>query len=141
MNKATKLQEFSEYLWNTVLSFGVDVLLRHDGIGSNIDAAKVLQRLMLQGPGQNAEQMGREDLPGFKVLLTYFNSHGKFKYEGTYRTFKSELYQIFDEVREMHSARKLPGLVQGHSEYIVYITVPTHPHNYPSLIIGGEHNE
>ena len=73
----------------------------------------------------------------FLVNLTMFNKDsGKFKYEGSYHSYKTELYEIFHEVRVKYERRELPGLAEGHSwDYIVHIYVPLHPYCYPHIIL------
>jgi len=76
----------------------------------------------------------------YKVKLTYFKEGGKYYSEGEYETQIEPLYEIFDEVREMHRRRQLPGLMVGHSDFTTLIEVPDHPNDHPRLIrtIGGE---
>ena len=69
-----------------------------------------------------------------KVNLIYFKQTGKFFSEGTYETEKEHLFQIFTEVREKTHSGDLPGLIKGHSEFLVSIDVPDHPHRHPHLI-------
>ena len=69
------------------------------------------------------------------VKLDYFKDTGKWYTEGEYETPEKSLYEIWDEVREMMDKGKLPGLIEGHSEFIVLINVPDHPHDHPRLII------
>ena len=77
----------------------------------------------------------RYETERFVVYLTYFKPNGKF-----YATSKFELdagrpiHEIFDLVQEKAVAQKLPGLNEGHDEYIVLIDIPAHPHNYPQLV-------
>lgn len=70
-----------------------------------------------------------------KVLLSYFKPNGKWYSDDEYETSKELLFEIWDEVRAMRDARRLPGLVEGHSEYIVSVDVPDHPHRHPHLIM------
>ena len=69
------------------------------------------------------------------VKLTYFKRSGKFYDEGTYETDHKPLYQIWKEVEQLRDHRKLPGLIEGHSYYIVSVDVPEHEYNHPDLII------
>jgi len=70
-----------------------------------------------------------------KVNLIYFKQTGKYYSEGDYETEKEHLFEIFDEVRKKLRRRILPGLIQGHSNFIVSVDVPDHPHRHPKLII------
>lgn len=70
-----------------------------------------------------------------KVKLTYFKRTGKFYSEGEYETECEHMYQIFREVRQLWEARRLPGLCENHSDFIVLIGVPDHEHDYPHLIV------
>lgn len=68
------------------------------------------------------------------VHLTYFKSNGKFYASGSYKTEYKELYKIFQDVKQMLETKTLPGLNEGHDFFIVLVTVPYHPHNYPQLL-------
>jgi hypothetical protein len=74
-----------------------------------------------------------------KVELTYFKQSGKYYSEGELEVdARLYMHHIFDEVRRLLKARTLPGLVEGHSNYIVLVDVPGHVHNHPILIIEEE---
>lgn len=68
-----------------------------------------------------------------KVRLTYFRDSGKYYSGGEYETTQEHMFQIFDEVREMQRAGRLPGLVDG-SHFITLID-SDHPQSYPHLIM------
>ena len=70
-----------------------------------------------------------------EVKLVYYRYGGKFATEGSYETNKEHLFEIHEEVRGMLEARKLPGLIKGHSLYLVSVEVPDHPHNHPRLVM------
>jgi hypothetical protein len=70
----------------------------------------------------------------YTVKLTYFKQGGKYYSEGEYETQLEPLHEIFDEVREIYRRKRLPGLMAGHSDFIVLIEVPDHPHDHPHLI-------
>lgn len=74
-----------------------------------------------------------------KVELTYFRMHGKYYADGEYQTAKEHLWEIWDEVRHFRTYGILPGLHHGHSDYIVLVNVPDHPHDHPVLIGVEEH--
>lgn len=69
------------------------------------------------------------------VKLDMFKRNGKWYSEGEYETEEKPLYQIWAEVRRMRDERRLPGLIEGHSDFIVSVDVPDHEHNHPHLII------
>lgn len=70
----------------------------------------------------------------YRVNLSYFKDTGKWYSDGTYNSEKVELYAIFDEVRNLKRMKKLPGLMEGHSDFIILIDVPEHPNNGPRII-------
>jgi hypothetical protein len=55
-----------------------------------------------------------------KVQLTYFKSGGKYYSDGEYETEKEQLWEIWDEIREMLKKGKKPGF---------------HKHEHPRLIM------
>lgn len=81
-----------------------------------------------------AKEKEDERESGYKVSLNYFRETGKFYSEGDYRTNKVHLWEIWEEVQDMLDNRKLPGLIEGHSEYSVIVDVPQHVHRHPHLI-------
>ena len=76
-----------------------------------------------------------------KVELTYFKKSGKYYTIGTYEAdSEKSLNEIWDDVREMRSEGRLPGLSirdaeGGHTEFIVLVDAPDHAHSHPKLII------
>jgi len=70
-----------------------------------------------------------------RVNLTYFKETGKYYSEGHYNTSTADLFSIWDEVRRMRIFKTLPGLIIGHSNFIVLVDVPWHPHRHPKLIL------
>lgn len=70
------------------------------------------------------------------VELTYFKDSGKYYSESKYITEKVSLWEIWAEVLELRTMRRLPGLIINHSDFIVLISVPNHIHNHPHLIVG-----
>lgn len=83
------------------------------------------------------------------VKLTYFKPSGKFYAEGEYETGVPDedcgwprdikappLWRIFNEVEALKDEKRLPGLIEGHSNFSVLIDVPDHPHRHPHLIPG-----
>lgn len=86
-----------------------------------------------------------------KVVLTYFKPSGKYYAGGEYETKVEStdfgwpmgasgpaLYRIWDEVDGMKTAKRLPGLREGHSDFTVLVDVPDHPHRHPHIIPGSE---
>jgi hypothetical protein len=71
-----------------------------------------------------------------KVNLTYYRYGGKFSSEGSYETQREHLFEIHEEVQEMLEAGCLPGIRPGHSQYLVSVDVPEHPHNHPRLVMA-----
>lgn len=93
-----------------------------------------------------------------KVHLNYFKPNGKHYASGEYDTAvpvvelhhppgrsAPPLYRIFEEVAGLKAAKRLPGLREGHSEFIVLIDVPEHPHRHLHLLpcerIDLDHDE
>ncbi|CAG0943404.1 hypothetical protein ANRL1_01327 [Anaerolineae bacterium] len=72
---------------------------------------------------------------GYTVKLEYFKEFGKWHADGEYHTNEFELYRIWFEVEAKLRHRILPGLMAGHSDFIVSVNVPGHPHEHPHLII------
>lgn len=73
-----------------------------------------------------------------KVRLTYFKPNGKFYSSGEYTSAYPAgrpLYVFWDEVEELARTRSLPGLVQGHDDYIILVDVPQHANRHPCLIL------
>ena len=71
----------------------------------------------------------------WRVKLEYFKSSGKFYSEGHYTSHKLQMFEIFDEVKDMLAAGRRPGLIDGTNEFYVRIEVPDHPHNFPCLVV------
>ncbi len=69
------------------------------------------------------------------VKLTYFKPSGKYYSDGEYESNKEDLWEIWNEVEQKRESGHLPGLIEGHSPFIVSVDVPDHPHNHPHLII------
>jgi len=72
----------------------------------------------------------------FRVELIYFKDTGKYYSEGEYTTHQDALFQIFKEVRVLLRIGKLPGLIDGCSDFHVLVGVPDHPHDHPALILN-----
>lgn len=86
---------------------------------------------------------------GYNVKLEYFKAWsgprgrgGKYYSSGEYETSKEHIGEIFTEVAALAREGRLPGLVEGHSPYHVYVRVPDHPHDHPHLVVyEGEFDE
>lgn len=72
------------------------------------------------------------------VELEYYRASGKFYGSGEYTSIKNSFCEVFDEVRKLLISGKLPGLCEGHSEFITrmktdlapdcpYLFVPPQP--------------
>lgn len=72
-----------------------------------------------------------------KVELTYFKQSGKYYSSGDYLSEKKDLWEIWDEVRQMVKDKQLPGLIGG-QEFYILVSVPTHEHDHPRLIMPME---
>lgn len=75
----------------------------------------------------------------YTVKLTYFrvDRPGSYYSEGQYVTDRSYIWEIWDEVEVLARRRALPGLIIGHSPYIVLVNIPGHPARHPHLVIPG----
>ena len=73
-----------------------------------------------------------------KVLLTYFKLTGKFYASGEYETTLKDLGEIWNEVSEMLNPGRLPGLIEGHSQFFVTVNVPDHEYNHPHLVMSDD---
>lgn len=73
--------------------------------------------------------------PPHKALLVYFKPSGKFYCEATLeiRT-KCSIRAIWALLEAMGRTRTLPGLTPGHDAKLVYVTVPGHPEDHPTLL-------
>jgi len=86
-----------------------------------------------------------------QVKLTYFKPSGKYYSGAEYETqLPAEdlqhppgtrapaLFKIWEEVAQLRSERRLPGLINGHSWFGVLIDVPDHPHRHPHLLPSSQ---
>lgn len=69
-----------------------------------------------------------------KVELTYFKPNGKWYADGEYETTIEVLYRIWEEVEAKLNSKTLPGLMEGHSPFVVLVDVPEHSHRHPHLV-------
>jgi hypothetical protein len=71
------------------------------------------------------------------VKLTYFKATtGKYYGSADFGTNYLNTYDVFNEVRRAWVRRELPGLVQGHSPFIVLVETPNHE-DPESCLIGA----
>ena len=68
------------------------------------------------------------------VRLVYFKETGKYYSEGTFESV-GDWWDDLEEVRRMIHGRRLPGLVQGHSEFYVFMQVGD---SVPHLLLPSE---
>lgn len=70
----------------------------------------------------------------FIIKLTYFRLSGKYEAHAKWVTTKLNMFEIFDEIKDMMKKKILPSLVIGHSDYIVHVNASRHPKGYPALL-------
>lgn len=75
---------------------------------------------------------------GFAAKLTYFKPSGKFYSEGVLHTRHTESNQIMCEVECAFNMRRLPGLMQGHSQFITLVEIPCAEDFVPRLLMPVE---
>jgi len=70
------------------------------------------------------------------VELTYFKPNGKYYSQDELKIsgLGKPLHEIWSMLEGKVLARELPGLKKGHSDYLVLVDVPRHPHNCPHLL-------
>lgn len=68
------------------------------------------------------------------VKLTYFLESGKYYSEAEYEIESLPLHIIWQNVIEKMNGKRLPGLREGHSDFIVLVDVPEHQHRHPILL-------
>jgi hypothetical protein len=71
-----------------------------------------------------------------KAKLTYFKDTGKYYGEGEMEIDDPNrpLFEVWAQVRHLMKLQRLPGLVENHSNFIVLVNVPDHPHDHPRLM-------
>jgi hypothetical protein len=71
------------------------------------------------------------------VKLTYFKRSGKFYDQAEFSaSTHTPLYRIWEHVRAMRTAGKLPGLIDGAGrEFNILVDVPGHPHEHPHIVM------
>ena len=72
------------------------------------------------------------------IKLTYFKPNGKFYDKGEFlASAHTPLFQIWENVRDMRSLGKLPGLIDGAGrEYNIFVEAPGHPHDHPHIVMA-----
>jgi hypothetical protein len=75
-----------------------------------------------------------------KAELIYFKESGKY-YSHAEMEIQGDksLYEIWEIVRNLLRERRLPGLCNDHSNYLVLVNVPGHPQEHPHLIVESCH--
>lgn len=69
------------------------------------------------------------------IKLEYFKRiSGKYYSEGEYQTAYDNFHDIVDEVRNMQIHGRLPGLVPGAKEFIIYLPGENFIHKVPQVI-------
>lgn len=66
------------------------------------------------------------------VTIHYFKSSGKFYSQGQYESSCTNMFTVFEEVRDMFAQGKRPGLVDGAMEF--YAVVDSDD-GYPALFM------
>jgi hypothetical protein len=72
-----------------------------------------------------------------QVKLDYFRKDrpGKWYSEGELEVDETlPLYEIWEHIDWLREHRRLPSLIEGHSDYIVLVNVPGHRHEHPHLL-------
>jgi hypothetical protein len=69
----------------------------------------------------------------YRVHLTYFKKSGKYYCTGEYTSNKEQLFEIWQEVRDMKGEH--PGLVGLHTDGPIMVDIPSHPHSHPHLLM------
>ena len=75
------------------------------------------------------------------VKLDYFNSNGKWKYEGEFEVHDNiPLHEIWEDVISFKKRGSLPGLQSGKWSGMILVQAPGHVHDHPRIItnIGDE---
>ena len=77
-----------------------------------------------------------------KIKLTYFRLFGKFYTNEEYDFAAADhtwlLNDIWAHIEQLRDEKRLPGLKEGHSDYIIAVSVPDHPNDHPVLILPDE---
>lgn len=66
-----------------------------------------------------------------KVSITYFKQSGKFYSQGEYESSCTNMFTVFQEVRDLFAQDKRPGLVDGPMEFCAVVDSDD---GYPALI-------
>jgi hypothetical protein len=69
------------------------------------------------------------------VKLTYFKQSGKYYSEGTLQVTTDKPWEIYEIVRNLLKERRLPDLIEGHSNFTVHIDIPD---GVPAVIVERE---
>jgi len=70
------------------------------------------------------------------IKVLYFRPSGKFYAEGSYQTRMWNMFNVFDEFRDMLKRGERPGLCSGNSGFTAVLICDGHPNGYPAAFIG-----
>lgn len=71
------------------------------------------------------------------VKLTYFKQSGKYYSSGEFSTPADvQLFDVWEQVKEMRDSGNLPSLVSGCREFNILIEVPGHRHEHPRFLMS-----
>jgi hypothetical protein len=70
-----------------------------------------------------------------QVRLSYFKESGKWYADAAYISLKTQLFEIWEEVRLLRKSGHLPGLSAGSDRFLILVDVPDHPHRHPHMLI------
>ena len=68
------------------------------------------------------------------VKLSYFKHNGKWYTDAEYETNQTQLFEIWDEVSRMRDMGQLPGLIKGHSPFLVLVDAPDYPYRHLHIV-------
>lgn len=69
------------------------------------------------------------------VELTYFKQSGKYYSQGILQVTTDKAWEIYEIVRRLLNEKRLPGLIEGHSNFTVHVNIPD---GVPAVIIEAE---
>lgn len=98
-----------------------------------VENAKIKAESLLDLDSIVKENMENYIKNNTEVNLQYFKKSGKYYSSGQYATDKTSYYEIIQEVRGMLQEGNLPDLVEGCSEFDVYIA-PNKGEYFPIII-------
>lgn len=74
------------------------------------------------------------------VKLTYFKPNGTYYSSGSYIEAdpNKPIFAIHNDVQRLIDKKKLPGLIENHSDFHIYAEITEHDHAFPKLFPIGE---